>query len=330
MQPLVDSARVRTLSPTRLATSLSGMGPHVPTVATTLISTSSIPQSSNPSTQQLARLLAESAQHPQPLFYRKQRTIPPIYSDPVAALIKNATGKSIEPTLPEPLFKPLHGKREANLRWRFFSKQINRLKPPLPAQIRQEMELKSRVGLDHFGSRMNSSNQDGTTTRPPANSLALASATASVTEDSLSTAFMKWEEHILETIRAWNKNGQEQKANRFKTGRFHPSIGGKPAKSHILTTRLYRRIWQQLLDEVPVLDIQISEGQAKAVESKGQNWSPSNLAISISKSTQSHRLRATVGLREMAVVNDFDRIGMVEGAEARPQLHKKTKRNKAA
>ncbi|GJJ73055.1 LYR motif-containing protein 4 [Entomortierella parvispora] len=352
MQPLVDSARVRTLSPSRLATSLSGMGSHMPTIATTptingqesssssssspstssssSLSSSSIPQSTNLTTEQLAGILAESIQQPKPLFFKKERTIPPIYSAPVAALIKS-TGKSIEPTLPEPLFKPLHGKREANLRWRFFSKQISKLKPPLPAEIRQEVEWKSRIGLNRLGSRMDSNKQDGTTTLPPVNRLALTPTAASMTEDSFSTAFKEWEERILQTIRAWNKNGQEQKAKRFETGRFHPSIGGKPAKSNTLTPRLYRRLWRQLLDEVPVLDIEATGVLANGKDAgEGQKLSPSNLAFSVSKSPESHHLRATAGLREMAVVNDFDRIGMVVGADAPPTPNKKTRKNKGA
>lgn len=347
LQPLVDSARVQTLSPLRLAASLSGMGSKTATgiidashntKTTDTTTTASIPdqspstipvKSTGLSTEQLATLLAESIQQPQPLFYKKARTIPPIYSDPVATLIKHTTGKPIQPTLPEPLFKPLHGKREANLRWRFFSKQMSKLKPPLPAEIRQEMEWKSCIGMNRLESSRMEGSHDGVV---PKGIVSAVTTTSSGGSDVLSLAFTKWEDRILKTIKAWNKNGQEQKQHRFEIGRFHPSIGGKPAKSNTLTPRLYRRIWRQLLDEVTVLDINVitdnkDHGTRRWAEEDRSLPPPrSKVAFLPSKSPESHQLRATVGIREMAVVNDYDRIGFVESISTSVSRQKNKKK----
>ncbi|KAG0209452.1 hypothetical protein BGX28_010335 [Mortierella sp. GBA30] len=104
------------------------------------------------SAKQLAAVLEQGAiPRPRPLYYNNPRTVPPVYNPAVVSLLQSVTGKSVDPVLPEPLFKPLHGKREANLRWRFFTKQIGKLKAPLPGKIRQEMERKARLGLRNPG-----------------------------------------------------------------------------------------------------------------------------------------------------------------------------------
>ncbi|KAG0052870.1 hypothetical protein BGZ83_002017 [Gryganskiella cystojenkinii] len=337
LQPLVDSARIQTVSPSRLAASLSVMKSGSSSSSSFSIikgeqqqqssSSSSIPQNitttdtatNAPSKEQLAAILAESIQQPAPLFYKKKRTIPPIYSDPMETLISNATKKPIHPILPKPLFKPLHGKREANLRWRFFSQQISKLKPPLPAEIRQEMEWKARIGLDSRGNGAKESTSKEITKGAGADAI-------KTTETSL--ARKQWEHRILTTIRAWNKNGQEHKKQRFETGRFHPSIGGKPAKPNILTPRLYRRIWQQLLDEVTILDIKVVGGGSESSPgSKSEDGSP-KVVYSVSKSPISHRLRTTKSLRLIAGVNDFDLIGMDKNTLAHPSASSKGKRGK--
>ncbi|KAG0198933.1 hypothetical protein BGX33_011990 [Mortierella sp. NVP41] len=245
---------------------------------------------------------------------------------------KGATGKSVKPVLPQPLFKPLHGKREANLRWRFYTKQMGKVKPPLPGQIRQEIERKSRIGLQ----------------RPPR--IGTSGFGGDITETLETTQeWIEWEQRIIATIKAWNKTGEEQKANRWENGRFHPSIGGKPAKSHILTLRSYRRIWQQLLNEVPILDVKLGgEGSDHGKDSMnnkdvlkgtsrdkdsgtGTRWSeqtqtqtsvPSYL---VSKSPQSYQARSAAGLKLQALVNDFDQLGFTEDSVA-PQGKKNRKK----
>ncbi|KAI7828995.1 hypothetical protein BC939DRAFT_442472 [Gamsiella multidivaricata] len=292
LQPFLDSARQRTMSPEKLSTAISRSTSNGS--KTTAISSLSTPLDSassqvHISTMHLADVLLQATEPPEPLHYHNPRTVPPILSPPVVSLIKSVTGKSVEPTLPEPLFKPLHGKREANLRWRFFTKQFGKITPPLPSEIRQEMEWKSRVGLP--GSRKDSALTTGTL--------------------QSSTNWDTWEQRILDTIRAWNMNGEEQKEKRHETGRFHPSIGGKPAKPNTLTPRLYRRMWQHLLDEVPVMDVHL-----KSLTS-GSNKLPSvppsaKPTFSVSKSPLSYQARSTVNLKLQAVVNSFDRIGLSE------------------
>jgi hypothetical protein len=266
------------------------------------------------SQHRLSEHLLASKEDPGPIFFNKQRTVPPILSPPLVSLIQGATGKNAQPVLPQPLFKPLHGKREANLRWRFFTKQMRKVKPPLAGEIRQEIERKSRIGLprDHlihiFG--------DDVETLERAQER------------------IEWEQQIMATIKAWNKIGEEQKEKRWDTGRFHPSIGGKPAKCSTLTLRLYRRIWQQLLNEVPILDVKLTTASRSSVDDniriskdgeegtskdsrpseRSFSHSPAAVGYSVSKSAQSHQARSTAGLKLQALVNDFDQLGFTESS----------------
>ncbi|KAF9929032.1 hypothetical protein BGZ65_005968 [Modicella reniformis] len=307
LQPFVDSTRSRTMSSERLSEAISNSGSNAsqaaPKEGTSLVSqpvSTTTPQL-HISTDHLASTLSQATKSPKPLHYEYQRSVPPILSAPLASLIRSVTGKSVEPTLPEPLFKPLHGKREANLRWRFLTKQMGKVTPPLPSEIRQEVEWKSRVGLHKLG-------KEDTTNdiiEYPAN-------------------WDEWEQRILQTIKAWNRRGTGLKERRWESGWIHPTIGGKPARPNTLTPRLYRRMWQHLLDDVPVLDVQLVTPKSESVnEEKAtiEDSSPSTpvtpplkLVFSVSKSAQSYQARSTTSLRQRARVNNFDQIGISEDA----------------
>ncbi|KAF9919850.1 hypothetical protein FBU30_010460 [Linnemannia zychae] len=317
LQPFIDSTRARTLSVDKLSTAIMASAS-----SGSLSSPSSMQSSDNhdaptpsgtirdsTSQHRLSEHLLATKKNPSPLFYDKERTIPPIMSTPLESLIHSATGKGAHPILPVPPFKPLHGKREANLRWRFFTKQIRKVKPLLPAEIRREIEQKSRLGLSKGSTR-----GDGDK--------------AEMLETELQ--LLDWEQRTMETIRAWNKAGEKQKESRWEDGRFHPSIGGKPAKSHTLTPRLYRRIWQQLLDDIPIMDINlINLGESTFNSDKdkdtGSRSSPRKQAYSIRISEQSHHARTSAGLKLQALVNDFDRLGFTESSVQQPR----TKQQKA-
>ncbi|KAF9093751.1 hypothetical protein BGX27_001571 [Mortierella sp. AM989] len=304
LKPFVDSARARTLSPEKLSAAISQSasnasekvtGDNAADIIQDLSQSTDSSSRARLSKYQLSTALSQLKKEPRPLHLNNSRTIPPILSAPVATLIQNASGKSPEPILPEPLFKPLHGKREANLRWRFFTRQLKKVTPPLPAEIRQEMERKSRLGLN-----------DSIKTTDLASPLP-----NHITEGN----WMLWEQRILSTIRAWNKNGKDRKEKSWETGVFHPSIGGKPARPNILTPRLYRRIWQHLLDEVPVLDVQVATSKSKSTKEDMTSDEATRVlkpSFSISKSPLAYEARYGVGLRLRAKVNEFDQIGMTE------------------
>ncbi|KAF9999684.1 hypothetical protein BGZ80_002494 [Entomortierella chlamydospora] len=305
LKPFLDSTRARTLSPEKLSAAITQSAstnvPEIPQDSSQSTATIALPPSANISKYQLSAALSQLKKDPQPLHYNNPRTIPPILSPPVVSLIKDASGKSPEPILPEPLFKPLHGKREANLRWRFFTKQINKVTPPLPTEIRQEMERKSRVGLKN-------NEADGNGGGGP------------LPSHIMEGNWIEWEQRILNTIRAWNKNGKEQKEKSWETEIFHPSVGGKPARPNILTPRLYRRIWQRLLDEVPVLEVGVTTSKADVKNKTEGEEASSTLSsspllkpsFSITKSPLSYQARYSVGLKLHAKVNDFDQIGITE------------------
>ncbi|KAG9320762.1 hypothetical protein KVV02_005291 [Mortierella alpina] len=334
LQPFVHSARTDTMSPRRLSSAIwkSSSNASAPSTATATTtdtlrtqSQSESESSSSPSPPRSAKELTTVLQleqpiKPKPLHFNNPKTVPPIYVPVVVSLIQSSSGKSVEPNLPVPLFKPLHGRREANLRWRYFTKQVGKLKAPLPGDIRKEMERKSRLGLKDNGALGLESDTRG--------------ANSQRRGDSVSDQ-AEWEQRIIQTVRAWNKRGEAQKEKRWETGRFHPSIGGKPAKSGTLTLRFYRRIWQRLLNDVPILDIQVatlaqessdkeSEQKSNRKESahetnrKGRGLTkPSTPSLStlrpmftVSTSPQAYLARTTSSLKLQAVVNDFDRIGM--------------------
>ncbi|KAF8945402.1 hypothetical protein BGZ47_002692 [Haplosporangium gracile] len=322
LQPFVDSTRARTLSTNKLSAAIIASGASTPAPTTTEPLISGTLRDST-AQHRLSEHLLASKEDPAPLFFRKQRTVPPILSPPLVSLIQDASRKSVQPVLPQPLFKPLHGKREANLRWRFLTKQISKVKPPLAGEIRQEIERKSRIGL------------------PRNNSLYSTEDDIVVTLENAQDR-IEWEQRIITTIKAWNKTGQESKRNRWVAGRFHPSIGGKPAKSNTLTLRLYRRIWQQLLNEIPILDVKLtapgpsnhgSKGvQETLKDSRPERSSPQTpaaaaTAYSVSKSAQSHQARSSAGLKLHALVNDFDQLGFAEQSQSfQAKLRKKAAR----
>jgi hypothetical protein len=195
---------------------------------------------------------------------------------------------------------------------------MGKVKPPLAGEIRQEIERKSRIGLPRSSIRPTDDHNVGTLERAQEQ--------------------VEWEQQIITTIKAWNKTGEEQKRNRWETGRFHPSIGGKPAKSNTLTLRLYRRIWQQLLNEVPILDVKLSAPEPNDLENKGVQegalkdarperslpHTPASAAYSVSKSAQSHQARSSAGLKLQALVNDFDQLGFSETSQP-PQVKPRKK-----
>ncbi|KAG0026224.1 hypothetical protein BGZ82_009568 [Podila clonocystis] len=294
LQPFVDSARTSTASPSRLSAAIGVSGSKI-LLATPHSSRASGAASSLGATTELEIPIDPSLQPstPEPLFFRKKRTIPPMYSPPVATLIKASTGKSIEPELPQPLFKPLHGRREANLRWRFFAKQMCKVKPPLPSELRLEMELKANIGLEAFTKvlRDNGVMDEGGS--------GASSGSAKAEKD-----WRAWEQDILATVNTWSNMGRRQQSACKEDEPFHPSIGGKPARGNILTPRLYRRLWQQLLSEVPILNTQIMGVQGEKVHK-----SPKTV-YSVSKSPHVYHAPTRLGLQ--ALVSDFDRLGFVE------------------
>ncbi|KAF9437760.1 hypothetical protein BGZ76_011218 [Entomortierella beljakovae] len=302
LKPYLDSARARTLSPEKLSDAITTSGNTIQYETPPNHEELDIPKHGKIPTYQISASLSQLKKTPQPLHYSNKRTIPPILSPPLVSLIKDS-GKSPEPILPVPLFKPLHGKREANLRWRYFTKQVRKVTPPLPTEIREEMERKSLVGL-RDGLKQN----DG------------------VPDHLFDSNWSIWEQQILDTIRAWNKNGQDKKENRWATGAFHPSIGGKPAKPSVLTPRLYRRIWQHLLDDVPILDVHFKVPSSKGNDISliiGQTPTPS---YSVSRSHLSYQARQTAGLGIKSRVNSFDMIGMDENAIQQSSLPPKSGR----
>ncbi|KAF9177122.1 hypothetical protein BGZ51_008930, partial [Haplosporangium sp. Z 767] len=314
LQPFVDTTRIRTMTPDKLSCAIldSGYNDARNTAKDILPPSAHFSVSAPVSSKLLSEVLTTSAQSPQPLHYNNKRTIPPIVSPPVAMLIQSATGKDYKPILPEPLFKPLHGKREANLRWRYFSKMIGKVKPPLPAQIREEIERKTRLGLhsSRRGHGSNSSLMDSSLQDQPDTS-----------SDTDTADWEEWERQIIQTIKAWNMRGEERKQQRWESGRFHPSIGGKPAKEGTITMRLYRRMWQHLLDDIPVLDVQVAtpksamvKGSGRLAETGSPVSEPSLLTptFTVSKSSQSYLSRKGLSLKLQAQVNDFDRIGIAE------------------
>ncbi|KAI8347949.1 hypothetical protein B0O80DRAFT_189878 [Mortierella sp. GBAus27b] len=288
LQPFVDSTRLSTFSPDRFSDVILNAGSKT---SQNVSSTGELPTQVHISKDHLASVLAQTTTIPKPLHFGYQRSTPPILSAPLAALIKDATAKNVEPALPQPLYKPLHGKREANLRWRFLIRQLGKVTPPLPGEIRQEVEWKSRVGLDD-------SRKEGISY--PAN-------------------WGEWEQQILQTIKAWNNRGTESKEQRWENEKFHPSVGGKPPRPNTLTPRLYRRIWQHLLDDVPILDVQLVALTSDAVNGRGTgdkttlstpSLIPFKATFSVSKSAQSYKERQGKSLKQQARINGFDRIGM--------------------
>ncbi|KAG0086290.1 hypothetical protein BGZ92_008267 [Podila epicladia] len=307
LQPFVDSARTSTASPSRLSAAIAVSGykivPETPPSSRVSGTASSSGATTLPETPIDPSLLPST---PEPLFFQKKRTIPPMYSPPVATLIRASTGKSIEPELPQPLFKPLHGRREANLRWRFFAKQMGKVKPPLPSELRLEMELKANIGLESFTNVLRENGvMDGGGSG--------ASGYVKAEQD-----WRAWEKYILTTIHTWSHTGERQQSACKEDGPFHPSIGGKPARGNILTPRLYRRLWQQLLSEVPILDTQIMGAQG------GKEHELPKTVYSVSKSPHVYHAPTRLGLQ--ALVSDFDRLGFVEPPAK--SLPKKTKQPK--
>ncbi|KAF9428583.1 hypothetical protein BGZ94_001846 [Podila epigama] len=277
LQPFMDSARARTATPEKLASAIASSSRH--------------------SNANINTIALQPIPAPEPLYFRKQRTIPPIYSPPMTALITTSLNKDIHPKLPQPLFKPLHGRREANLRWRYFAKQTSKIPPLLPRELRLEMELKANIGLPSFAMVLQENkaileDAESTGIRPDQGTL-----------KKTKQEWSAWEENILATIKAWTRAGQEQKAASQKNGPFHPSIGGKPARGNTLTPRLYRRMWQHVLTNVLMMDVQGSE----PVNSN----SASNQQFIITKSQHAYNSRYKAGLKLQATVNDFDKLGYV-------------------
>lgn len=293
LQPFVDSARTSTASPTRLSAAIAVSGSSiVPITPPSSSRTSKVTLSSNATTEP-DPLIDPSLlpATPAPLYFQRKHTIPPMYAAPVATLLKASSGKSIEPELPQPQFKPLHGRREANLRWRFFSKQMSKLKPPLPSELRLEMELKANIGLEAFTKTLRDNGVIGDG----------GSEATQFGPGKTEQEWRAWEQGVMATINMWSHMGERQQAACREEGPFHPSIGGKPSRGNVLTPRLYRRLWQQLLGEVPILDKRTMGSQGK-----------SETLYSVSKSPHVYHAPTRLGLQ--ALVSDFDRLGFVEPA----------------
>lgn len=87
---------------------------------------------------------------PVPFVAHVPRTAPPpVLCLPLVDLITQDLKKKIEPDLPEPVYKPLHPGRKANLLWKYRSTLLDRVQVPLPFEIVCELELKAGASTDH-------------------------------------------------------------------------------------------------------------------------------------------------------------------------------------
>jgi hypothetical protein len=87
---------------------------------------------------------------PEPLVAHALRTTPPpLLCPPLRAIITKDLGKSLEPELPVPQYKPLHPGRKANLLWRHHSMLLERVSVPLPFEIICELEKKAGAPSQH-------------------------------------------------------------------------------------------------------------------------------------------------------------------------------------
>ncbi|KAF9970512.1 hypothetical protein BGZ73_006783 [Actinomortierella ambigua] len=279
LQPFVQTARVRTHSALALSNAIAQSSP-VSSWSTIPPTTSSSSSSASPpplsQSELLPHLLPPSVHDaPKPLHFQYERSIPPIHSPALTPLLKAATtGRARRqstldpPDLPEPLFKPLHGKREANLRWRYFTRLVRRAQPPLPGSLVREMEFKARLGLPkRFAGQP--------TTVVPSSSSSSSSTTAvdpvnlQADQDLFPAEWAAWETQLLSDLRERRKQCEAQRDRRWEDGKFYPpSIGGKHAQPHVLTLRFYRRLWERLLDEAPLLQTQwteVDDGEEEAV-----------------------------------------------------------------
>ncbi|KAG0244937.1 hypothetical protein BGW41_005536 [Actinomortierella wolfii] len=353
LQPFVQTARVRTHSALALSEAIARSSPLSSSTPSTLSPLSSLPSTSpscstspqpppSPPQQQQSSTLASAllphvlppspAEAPKPLHFQYERSIPPIYSPAMSTLIKGASHRKVrrphilEPELPIQPYKPLHGKREANIRWRHFTKQIRRIHPPLPAAVVREIEFKSRLGLPkRFAKELTSTSPPPSPLHPTAKDT-MASRHPYDENDVFPAEWAAWEHQLLDVVRTWRKQGEAQRESRWETGRHYPpSIGGKPARAHVLTLRFYRRVFARLLDNVPVLNTHWTDASSKASRknslSTGTDTSSSTLSpplsssttpvFSVTRSQYAASAKQTVsGIKLQALVSEFDRLGL--------------------
>ncbi|KAG0266830.1 hypothetical protein DFQ27_009403 [Actinomortierella ambigua] len=312
LQPFVQTARVRTHSALALSNAIAQASPSTLTWSPTL-PTSPQPSSSSSSpphslssgsfhntqlqSELILHLLPPSAlEAPKPLHFQYERSIPPIHSPAIVPLLKAATSGRARrqatvdpPDLPESTIKPLHGKREANLRWRYFTKLVRRSQPPVPASLVREIEFKARLGLPkHFASpRPQVGVVESSPSPSPASTLSTSTSTSIVTpthyhdgdDDCFPAEWEDWERQLLDGLRAHRKRHEAQRNRRWEDDKYYPpSIGGKPAQAHVLTLRFYRRLWERLLDDAPLLhtrwtETRAAEGVKKKSEGEGDRGS---------------------------------------------------------
>ncbi|CAG8460180.1 7924_t:CDS:2 [Paraglomus brasilianum] len=175
---------------------------------------------------------------PAPLISRVPRTAPPRIPPPLRALLASQV-KSIDPILPIPKHKPLHPRREANLRWRHFSKITKQVLPPLPQDVVRELEEKAgkNLGNAEVEERMNDRRELG-----------------------------EKEKKYLDERR---ETEDVPRSPRDKVRNGEPYHVGRP---HTPRSRLIRRFYQKLLAQVPVMHMSITDKDKKnSEESRSTN-----------------------------------------------------------
>lgn len=96
------------------------------------------------------RALPAEVERPKPFIPKLPHTAPPPpLCGPIRVLITKHLGKKLEPELPVPQFKPLHGTRKANLLWRWRSDLLRRVQLPVPFEIICELETRAGAPPGH-------------------------------------------------------------------------------------------------------------------------------------------------------------------------------------
>ncbi|KAL1928824.1 hypothetical protein VTP01DRAFT_2610 [Rhizomucor pusillus] len=96
------------------------------------------------------RALPADVERPEPFIAKLPHTAPPPpLCGPLRALVTKHLGKKLEPELPVPQYKPLHGTRKANLLWRWRSNLLKRVQLPVPFEIMCELETRAGAPPGH-------------------------------------------------------------------------------------------------------------------------------------------------------------------------------------
>ncbi|CAG8589679.1 1867_t:CDS:2 [Paraglomus occultum] len=232
---------------------------------------------------------------PAPLISRVPRTAPPRISPPLRALLASQV-KSVDPVLPVPKHKPLHPRREANLRWRHFSKITNQVLPPLPQDVVSELEEKAGKNLRdaEVEERMDDRRELG-----------------------------EKEKKCLDERR---ETEGVPRSPRDKVRNGEPYHVGRP---HIPRSRLIRRFYQKLLAQVPIMHVSVTDKDEKDnVESQLTNQlGTHSLEVLINKPNIQYKFSksAWADRRPLPLVSCEDREGL-EDSELESKMKDKGKK----